>query len=288
MSMKVVHCRASDCMCTPHVAGLCWRKYKGWVRSFCSVWFSVDPPCAGPANHRQPRQPHSGSRCDDDWWRVSSGCTLGSVHGCVRFCTQPCSLGLPGARPLPPLSLPFRRMPHQLANFKHVALRFKLTSPESVCVRRMCIFSSASWNMYVFAWPAGVYEALELRDKDPGVYMGKGVLKAVANVNSVIGPALAGKNPADQKAIDDYMVQVLWRPLLYGAGAMLRLKRWPPLPRTMFALCWKAAYVLAFRSLCPQVYDYSSFGGGFSPLIVFLFFVNAVSAVFVARFPSDS
>merc|ERR1712224_1116808 len=48
----------------------------------------------------------------------------------------------------------------------------------------------------------GIYEALEMRDggKD---YMGKGVMKAVGNVNDIIGPALKGMDPADQKAIDD-------------------------------------------------------------------------------------
>ena len=39
----------------------------------------------------------------------------------------------------------------------------------------------------------GIYEALELRDKDKGRLMGKGVLKAVENVNAIIAPALKGK-----------------------------------------------------------------------------------------------
>lgn len=39
----------------------------------------------------------------------------------------------------------------------------------------------------------GVHEALELRDKDKAVHHGKGVLKAVANVNETIGPALVKK-----------------------------------------------------------------------------------------------
>ena len=40
----------------------------------------------------------------------------------------------------------------------------------------------------------GIYEALELRDKDPQRFMGKGVLKAVENINTVIGPALVAMN----------------------------------------------------------------------------------------------
>lgn len=39
----------------------------------------------------------------------------------------------------------------------------------------------------------GVHEALELRDKDKGVHHGKGVLKAVKNVNEQIAPALISK-----------------------------------------------------------------------------------------------
>ena len=39
----------------------------------------------------------------------------------------------------------------------------------------------------------GIYEALELRDQDPKVHHGKGVLTAVANINEKIGPALVAK-----------------------------------------------------------------------------------------------
>eukprot|EP00467_Chlorarachnion_reptans_P008254 CAMPEP_0114523712 /NCGR_PEP_ID=MMETSP0109-20121206/21440_1 /TAXON_ID=29199 /ORGANISM="Chlorarachnion reptans, Strain CCCM449" /LENGTH=459 /DNA_ID=CAMNT_0001705051 /DNA_START=175 /DNA_END=1551 /DNA_ORIENTATION=+ len=51
----------------------------------------------------------------------------------------------------------------------------------------------------------GIYEALEMRDGGRD-YMGKGVKTAVMNVNTKIGPKLVGKDPADQKGIDDYMV----------------------------------------------------------------------------------
>src|SRR6185436_19652506 len=47
----------------------------------------------------------------------------------------------------------------------------------------------------------GEHEAIELRDGDKSVYKGKGVLKAVKNVNTVIAKAIIGKNP-DFKAID--------------------------------------------------------------------------------------
>jgi enolase len=53
----------------------------------------------------------------------------------------------------------------------------------------------------------GVHEALELRDGGKR-YHGKGVLQAVKNVNSVIAKALKGKNPADQHAIDQSLVNL--------------------------------------------------------------------------------
>jgi enolase len=90
--------------------------------------------------------------------------------------------------------------------------------------------SDGSW--YRAAVPSGastgVYEALELRDggKD---FMGKGVQKAVDNVNNIIGPALVGKDPTDQSGIDNFMVQKLdgtqnewgWCKQKLGANAIL-------------------------------------------------------------------
>ncbi len=52
----------------------------------------------------------------------------------------------------------------------------------------------------------GVNEALELRDNDKNRYMGKGVLKAVANVNGPIASALVGMSALDQIAIDEAML----------------------------------------------------------------------------------
>ena len=48
----------------------------------------------------------------------------------------------------------------------------------------------------------GAYEALELRDGDPQRYGGAGVLRAVDNVDRIIGPSLVGNSPLDQRAID--------------------------------------------------------------------------------------
>ena len=54
----------------------------------------------------------------------------------------------------------------------------------------------------------GEHEAIELRDGDPSRYFGKGVLKAVANVNDVIGPALVGRNVFNQTEIDRLMIEM--------------------------------------------------------------------------------
>jgi enolase len=54
----------------------------------------------------------------------------------------------------------------------------------------------------------GVHEAAELRDGDKKLYGGKGVLKAVANVNKTIAPALLGCDVADQTGIDEMMIQL--------------------------------------------------------------------------------
>lgn len=54
----------------------------------------------------------------------------------------------------------------------------------------------------------GTREALELRDGDKSRYLGKGVLKAVANVNDTIKPALVGMDALDQRALDNKMLEI--------------------------------------------------------------------------------
>ena len=54
----------------------------------------------------------------------------------------------------------------------------------------------------------GENEALELRDGDKGRYLGKGVLKAVTNINDVIAPALMGMNVLEQTQIDGKMIEL--------------------------------------------------------------------------------
>jgi enolase len=54
----------------------------------------------------------------------------------------------------------------------------------------------------------GIHEAVELRDNDKKVYLGKGVLKAVANVNDIIAPELEGYDVADQTGVDELMIKL--------------------------------------------------------------------------------
>ena len=54
----------------------------------------------------------------------------------------------------------------------------------------------------------GIHEAVELRDNDKKKYVGKGVLKAVKNVNNIIAPALLGYDVADQTGIDQMMIEL--------------------------------------------------------------------------------
>lgn len=65
----------------------------------------------------------------------------------------------------------------------------------------------------------GENEALELRDGDKGRYLGKGVLKAVQNVNEVIAPALVGRCPFDQRGIDMKMLELDGTPTKSKLGA---------------------------------------------------------------------
>merc|ERR1719271_256602 len=75
----------------------------------------------------------------------------------------------------------------------------------------------------------GIYEALELRDGDKKRLLGKGVLKAVDNVNNLIAPKLIGMDVTKQKEIDKLMVEVIdgtqndwgWSKSKVGANAVL-------------------------------------------------------------------
>jgi enolase len=69
----------------------------------------------------------------------------------------------------------------------------------------------------------GQHEARELRDADPTRYHGRGVLQAVEHVNSIIGPALLGRDAADQAALDRRLIELDGTPgkSHLGANAVL-------------------------------------------------------------------
>jgi len=54
----------------------------------------------------------------------------------------------------------------------------------------------------------GIYEAVELRDGDKARYLGKGVLKAVKNVNEIIGPKILGLDVTQQEKLDKFMIEL--------------------------------------------------------------------------------
>jgi len=65
----------------------------------------------------------------------------------------------------------------------------------------------------------GQFEALELRDGDPKRYLGKGVLKAVDNVNRTIAPVITGMDPFDQNLIDTSIIELDGTPNKGSLGA---------------------------------------------------------------------
>jgi enolase len=75
---------------------------------------------------------------------------------------------------------------------------------------RACVPSGAS---------TGIHEAWELRDGDKSVFLGKGVNKAVANINGTLADALVGMNALDQFAIDQAMIDMDGTPNKKNLGA---------------------------------------------------------------------
>ncbi|HEU0303975.1 MAG TPA: phosphopyruvate hydratase [Gaiellaceae bacterium] len=69
----------------------------------------------------------------------------------------------------------------------------------------------------------GEHEAVELRDGDPQAYLGKGVLRALANVVDVIGPRVRGRDATDQAGLDGLLIELDGTPnkSALGANALL-------------------------------------------------------------------
>ncbi len=93
----------------------------------------------------------------------------------------------------------------------------------------------------------GSHEAIELRDKDVSRYHGEGVLKAVENINTVLGPAIVGMDPMDQAAIDQKLITLdgTENKSKYGGNAILAVS---------IVVC-KVAAVLQSKALYTWIND---------------------------------
>ncbi len=97
----------------------------------------------------------------------------------------------------------------------------------------------------------GVHEALELRDGDKTRYLGKGVLKAVENVNGEIADALIGWDALEQKAIDEMLIELDGTPQQIQAGRQCHPGRQPGGCQGRGQRPGPAALPLYRRRVCP-------------------------------------
>lgn len=112
-----------------------------------------------------------------------------------------------------------------MSQIKGVFAREVLDSRGNPTIEVEVITCSGAWGKAIVPSGAstGEKEALELRDGDKARYLGKGVLKAVKNVNEVIAPKLVGMLVDDQVAIDKMMIELDGTPnkSKLGANAIL-------------------------------------------------------------------
>ena len=97
-----------------------------------------------------------------------------------------------------------------MAKIKRIWSREILDSRANPTVETGCLLDTG--HVVAASVPSGSstgsYEAVELRDHDQDRYLGKGVLKAVDNVNKILGPAIIGMDPREQSAIDNKLIQL--------------------------------------------------------------------------------
>jgi enolase len=114
-----------------------------------------------------------------------------------------------------------------MAKVKHIWAREILDSRGIPTVETACMLDNN--QVAVSSVPAGTstgtHEALELRDASNPRYLGLGVLQAVNNVNSILGPAAVGMDPTDQKGIDQKLISLdgTENKTKYGANAILSI-----------------------------------------------------------------
>lgn len=104
---------------------------------------------------------------------------------------------------------------------EHVFAREILDSRGNPTVEVEVALSDGSWGRAAVPSGAstGVHEAIELRDGDADRYVGKGVLKAVENVNQIIAPKIKGEFALEQPAIDATLLEIDGTPNKSNIGA---------------------------------------------------------------------
>jgi len=95
-------------------------------------------------------------------------------------------------------------------NIKNIYAREMLDSRGNPTLEAEIELEDGSWGRALVPSGAstGSREALEMRDQDKNRYLGKGVLKAIANINNKIAPALKGKDVSEQQTIDETMIEL--------------------------------------------------------------------------------
>ncbi|MBN1192919.1 MAG: phosphopyruvate hydratase [Coriobacteriia bacterium] len=91
-----------------------------------------------------------------------------------------------------------------------VTAREILDSRGNPTVEVEVVLDDGSWGRAAVPSGAstGAFEAVELRDGDSARYLGKGVLTAVTNVNEIIAPEIAGMEATDQRAVDEFLIEL--------------------------------------------------------------------------------
>jgi enolase len=91
-----------------------------------------------------------------------------------------------------------------------IVAREILDSRGNPTVEVEAVLDDGSWGRAAVPSGAstGAFEAVELRDGDSARYLGKGVLTAVNNINDVIAPELVGMEATDQRAVDEFLIEL--------------------------------------------------------------------------------
>jgi enolase len=109
----------------------------------------------------------------------------------------------------------------EMSVIKSIKGRMVIDSRGNPTVEAEVFLEDGSWGRSSVPSGAstGSKEAIELRDLDKKYYLGKGVLKALENINGPIAAALKGKNPKEQSKIDQVMIDLDGTPNKANLGA---------------------------------------------------------------------